>query len=108
MGLKKAVEHSNGIVTNYTKIERVMVNYSGEGSIEITVSEFLDESIRQRIKSGEILGPYGERQYYLPLGNKNVNLAVLYARLKKETTELADAEDVLDTAEQIAEAKATK
>ena len=94
MALKKAIEHKNGIIINYTKIERVMVNYSGEGSIEITVSEYLDETIRQRLKAGEMLGPYGERNYYLPLGNESVNRAVLYERLKKETTELAGAVDI--------------
>lgn len=105
MALKKAIEQTSGVITEYTKIEKVMVNYSGEGSIEITVTEFLNENIRNRMKKGELLGPYSERQYYLPLGNESVNRAVLYARLKKETTELAGAVDVFDSDQQIAEAK---
>lgn len=108
MALNKPIEHQNGIVTTYSKITKITIHYYGEGRIQVTTSEYLNESIRQREKAGEMVHAFGERQYYLPLGNKNVNLAVLYARLKKETTELAGAEDVLDTPEQIAEAKATK
>ena len=94
MALKKAIEQTSGVITEYTKIEKVMVNYSGEGSIEITVSEYLNGNIRNRIKNGEMLGACSERQYYLPLGNESVNRAVLYERLKKETTELAGAADI--------------
>ena len=88
MGLKKPVMHANGIVTNYTKIERVMVNYSGEGSIEVTVSEYVDQTISERLKAGEMVSAYGQRNYYIPLGDQNCDRANLYARLKTEVPEL--------------------
>lgn len=94
MGLRKDITHTNGIVTNYTRIERVMVNFSGEGSIEVVVNEYVDQSIRVRLKAGEMLSAYGERNYYIPLGDQNCDRTNLYARLKKEIPELAGAEDV--------------
>lgn len=93
MGLMKAILHPNGIVTSYTKIERVMINYSGEGSIEVVVNEYVDQSIRERLKAGEMVSAYGERNYYLPLGDQDCDRANLYDRLKAEVPELADAED---------------
>lgn len=93
MGLIKPILHANGIITNYTKIERVMVNYSGEGSIEVVVSEYVDQSIRERLKAGEMLSAYGEKNYYIPLGDQNCDRANLYTRLKAEMPELAGAED---------------
>ena len=94
MGLKKAVMHPNGIVTNYTKIERVMVSFSGEGSIEVTVSEYVDQTISERLKTGEMVSAYGQRNYYIPLGDQNCDRTNLYARLKTEVPELFGAEDV--------------
>jgi hypothetical protein len=93
VGLIKPILHPNGIVTNYTRIERVMVNYSGEGSIEVVVNEYVDQSIRERLKAGEMLSAYGERNYYLTLGDQNCDRANLYPRLKAEVPELAGAED---------------
>lgn len=94
MGLKKIVVHPNGMQTEYAKIERVMVNYSGEGSIEIVVNEYANQSIRERIKAGEMLCAYGERNFYLPLGDQNCDRARLYGRLKDETADFASADDV--------------
>lgn len=87
----------NGVLTAYHKISRVMVNYSGEGSIEIALAHYVDSDIRLRQKSGEICGSVSETNIYLALGSvQSHDRAVLYPRLKAEAPEYFGAEDIIE------------
>ena len=99
MALKiSTINPVTGAVSAYHKIERVMTNFSGEGSIEIAISHYASEDIRNRLKAGEMAGSMGESNIYLPLGDtpeaQSFDREILYTRLKEEAPEYMGAEDV--------------
>lgn len=99
MALKiSTINPVTGAVSAYHKIERVMTNFSGEGSIEIAISHYASEDVRNRLKSGEMAGAMSESNIYLPLGEtpeaQSFNREVLYSRLKSEAPEYKGAEDI--------------
>lgn len=95
MALKLSHKDINGVVTSYHKIDRVMVSFSGEGSIEIVLTHFVDETIRERQKQGELCGSIFESNEYIPLGeNQSFDRTILYPRLKLEAERYRGAEDI--------------
>lgn len=95
MALKHAQRDINGVITTYHKIDRVMVSFSGEGSIEVVLTHFIDETIRERQKQGELCGSIYESNEYIPLGdNQSFDRAILYPRLKLEAERYKGAEDI--------------
>lgn len=96
MALQKSIiDPVTGAVTSYHRIERVMVNFSGDGSIEIVLSHYANETVRDRLKAGEMAGPMGESNEYIPLGlNQSFDRAVIYPRLKLEAERYQGATDI--------------
>ncbi|MPN64553.1 hypothetical protein SDC9_212328 [bioreactor metagenome] len=95
MALKSMQQDINGVVTTYHRIDRVMVSYSGDGSLEVVLTHYVDETIRDRQKQGELCGSIYESNEYIPLGeNQSFDRAVLYPRLKLETERYQNAEDI--------------
>ena len=94
--MKQLKDDNNGMITSYHKIEKAMVNYIGEGSIEITIAEYADKDVRDRQKAGEMTAFLKEHNEYIPLGDiseQSFDRAILYQRLIKETETYAEAED---------------
>lgn len=96
MALRKTLTDHSGMITSYHMIEKAMVNFSGEGSIEIEIAEYANESVRDRLKAGEVVSPLKRHNEYISLGtneNQSFDRAILYPRLRLETATYLGAED---------------